>query len=488
MNDFDVLREEKINSLAEEALHISKGRILANMRYLDSVIYSLRPIRATYGFATDGKYFYYEPTDILMRFKNGIKTLSRDYMHSIMHCLFRHTFVREPINHSHWNLATDIAVEALIDSLKIDCFDSPRGLRVHEYIVENKDIVTSFTAEKLYTWLNGRNITAAEMRRLKDVFNVDDHTMWYDHRMSKTYSRDVEIKSSGDCDVEAVSNNDIDDILLDLDENSISELAAEISQESLLTDIICSEIQNKLEEQWKNLSEFIQSDLSRDDGEQGMGSGIMKQALEELNREKIDYDSFLRRFAVRGEAIKLDLDSFDNIFYTYGLKLYGNVPLIEPLECGEEDKIRDLVVAIDTSGSTKGSVVENFLKKTYSILKTSDSFHKKVNLHIIQCDSKIQDDTVIHSVEDIDRYMTNMDIKGLGGTDFRPVFTYVDTLIKQGAFQNLHGLLYFTDGYGVFPRKKPEYDTAFIFVDNVKNNLEVPPWAIKIVLESEELQ
>lgn len=123
------------------------------------------------------------------------------------------------------------------------------------------------------------------------------------------------------------------------------------------------------------------------------------------------------------------------------------------MECGEEDKIRDLVVAIDTSGSTKGSVVENFLKKTYSILKTSDSFHKKVNLHIIQCDSKIQDDTVIHSVEDIDRYMTNMDIKGLGGTDFRPVFTYVDTLIKQGAFQNLHGLLYFTDGYGVFPRK-----------------------------------
>lgn len=75
----------------------------------------------------------------------------------------------------------------------------------------------------------------------------------------------------------------------------------------------------------------------------------------------------------------------------------------------------------------------------------------------------------------------------MGGTDFRPVFAYVDALVKQGAFDHLKGLIYFTDGFGVFPRKKPEYETAFVFIDSAKNNLKVPAWAMKVVLGSEEI-
>lgn len=50
---------------------------------------------------------------------------------------------------------------------------------------------------------------------------------------------------------------------------------------------------------------------------------------------------------------------------------------------------------------------------------------------------------------------------GGGNTDFRPAFTYVNQLIKEGSIRHLDGLLYFTDGKGIYPVKKPEYKTAF---------------------------
>ena len=80
-----------------------------------------------------------------------------------------------------------------------------------------------------------------------------------------------------------------------------------------------------------------------------------------------------------------------------------------------------------------------------------------------------------------------MRIRGLGGTDFRPVFQYVEQLRKQKEFTNLKGLIYFTDGYGEFPEKKPDYETAFVFVDDEYNNPDVPPWAIKLVLQKAEI-
>ena len=81
-----------------------------------------------------------------------------------------------------------------------------------------------------------------------------------------------------------------------------------------------------------------------------------------------------------------------------------------------------------------------------------------------------------------------MKLKGFGGTDFRPVFDLTDRLIKEHEFTNLKGLIYFTDGYGTFPAKKPDYMTAFVFVNDEYESPEVPPWAVKLVLQREELK
>lgn len=211
------------------------------------------------------------------------------------------------------------------------------------------------------------------------------------------------------------------------------------------------------------------------------------QNLKSVNKEKYDYTAFLKKFAVRGEVMKTSEEEFDYIFYTYGLKLYEKMPLLEPLEYKEEKRIREFVIAIDTSGSVAGEQVQKFMQKTYNVLKSTESFFSKINLHIIQCDADIQEHVKITSQEEFDLYLDSMQVKGLGGTDFRPVFAKVNELIEQKEFCNLKGLIYFTDGYGVFPELKPNYETAFVFVDDTYRNPEVPPWAIKLVLESYEL-
>ena len=40
--------------------------------------------------------------------------------------------------------------------------------------------------------------------------------------------------------------------------------------------------------------------------------------------------SFSGVFTVLKEEIEVDPDSFDPVFYSYGMSLYGNMPLIEP--------------------------------------------------------------------------------------------------------------------------------------------------------------
>ena len=198
----------------------------------------------------------------------------------------------------------------------------------------------------------------------------------------------------------------------------------------------------------------------------------------------LHHRDFLKQFAVNCEEVHINREEFDYIYYTYGLELYEDMPHIEPLEYRDAAKIRELVIAIDTSGSTKGRKVRSFLNRTYSIFKQSGSFFKHMNVHIIQCDSEVQKDVKITSEEQFERYMQNIEIIGAGGTSFVPVFNYVNKLIDRGEFVNLQGLLYFTDGMGRFPEKKPPYKTAFIFQGGGEIP-EVPPWAMKLVLQDE---
>ena len=121
------------------------------------------------------------------------------------------------------------------------------------------------------------------------------------------------------------------------------------------------------------------------------------------------------------------------------------------------------------------------------MLEERDSFADKVNIYIIQCDDAVREVVNIREREEFDRYIKTMEIKGLGRTGFRPVFEYVDELICERKLTDLRGLIYFTDGKGIFPSKVPGYEVAFIICSESPMGVRVPEWAIRLDLPEEEI-
>lgn len=464
----------KIEKLAEDVLRLSRNTLAINMRFLDLAIAELNPQSTNkVSFATDGKYLYYNPIYILKRYSTEHYIVTRDYLHTLLHCLYRHNFVNELLNPNIWDLACDIAVENIINELDMTSIYAARANKQNDIISLMKKELKHLTAEKIYRYYLDKKINDDEIRKIRALFFADDHSIWYlpddllpgsNHTAGGDHSNEREETSLNNGGGE--SN---DDSSLDQSNNE-------------------GKSGNKeLEERWKEISERMLQDLETFSKERGDRAGSMMQNLREVNREKYDYTTFLKKFAVMGEAMKINDDEFDYVFYTYGLKLYKKMPLIEPLEYKDVKRIREFAIIIDTSGSVSGELVQTFINKTYNILKNTESFFSKINLYIIQCDAKIQEVVKITSQKEFDDYIKNMKLHGFGGTDFRPAFGLVNELVKSGELTRLKGVIYFTDGWGIFPEKKPIYDAAFVFIRQDDFNPNVPPWAIKLVLDKEDI-
>ena len=62
-------------------------------------------------------------------------------------------------------------------------------------------------------------------------------------------------------------------------------------------------------------------------------------------------------------------------------------------------------------------------------------------------------------------------------------YVNVNELMEKDEFMNLKGLIYFTDGYGIYPQEPTNYETAFVFAANEDyNDSEVPDWAQKLYI------
>ena len=448
-------KEERMVKLALQILQYARNELLVALRFMDLALckltYQAADIART---ATDGKHLYVSPQYIFRLYQEGSYTLNHAYLHSVFHCVFYHPFIDPGVDQPLWDLACDIAVEGILRELNVKQLETAMDAARAAELDTLQKVYGKLTAERLYKNFCKKPPSKKERERLQKIFQVDEHMVWYIDEVN------IQITLQGSGGGESQDSGQ------DEGQGSGSE---------------------DLYPGWEEISSRIQVDLETASQEWGERSSSLMQNVQEVNRERYDYSGFLRKFAVLGEAMQINDDEFDYIFYTYGLSLYGNIPLIEPLEYKDVKRIREFVIAIDTSGSVEGELVQTFVQKTYNILKSTESFFSKINLHIIQCDAEIQEDVKITSQEEFDEYLKTMTIKGLGGTDFRPVFRYVDELIHQGEFVNLRGLIYFTDGYGNFPAQKPGYETAFVFVKDEFNNPDVPPWAIKLVLQRDEI-
>lgn len=424
----------KIEAVCREILVNARNELYLRMRFMDVALSSFVFVadESMYRMGTDGFGMYYQPKEIGGLYRTDRILVNRLYLHTVLHCIFRHLIRRNGREAELWDLSCDIAVESMIDSMNHRAVRRARSWMRQDTYRRLREEMKVLTAEKIYGALVRWELPEKRLQQMRAEFCIDDHKLWPE----------------------------------DDDQNR----------------------KNQIENQWKDQSEQMETDMETFSKEGSSDSGDLLTQVKVENKERFDYRQFLRKFSVLREEMTVDEDSFDYGFYSYGLRLYGNMPLIEPQEWKEVQKVEEFAIVVDTSMSCSGELVKKFLEETYSVLSENNSFFRKVNIHIIQCDETVKEDRKITSEEELKEYMEDLTLKGEGGTDFRPAFAYVNELIEKKEFIRLKGLIYFTDGQGIYPAKKPPYETAFVFMKEDYEDVNVPVWAMKLILEEEEIK
>ena len=378
---------------------------------------------------TDGETFFYEPKLFLnLYMEKGAQGINRFFLHTLFHLLYRQ--VRENTESSpFWHLACDMVTEYTIDALGQEELTGKMSKAAQEFCSQIWENGEGLSAEAVEERLERKKFSPSELEFWQKCFEQDNHTLW------------KEVK----------------------------------------------------EEQTEKLLDWALS--LKASGEDGSGNGFGKRGTQrgykqewyELQEErKRNYNKFLRRFTVEREELQLDMEAFDYIPYLYGLSHYGNLPFLEPLEYTEAKKLEELVIAIDTSASCKRPTVQRFLQETYAVLGQQENFFKKLRVHIIQCDCYVQEDVKVTCEKEWKEYLRHIKIQGGGGTDFRPVFRYVNEILADGRLKNLKALLYFTDGDGIYPREKPDYEAVFLLTKEPPKEANVPSWATLLYMDERQ--
>jgi predicted metal-dependent peptidase len=128
-----------------------------------------------------------------------------------------------------------------------------------------------------------------------------------------------------------------------------------------------------------------------------------------------------------------------------------------------DKKIGQIVVAFDTSGSIGQRELNQFITE----LKTIQRFVSEIIC--ISCDAEVHTVVSLSDVDSVKKFVP----KGGGGTDFRPVFNYI-----QKKNINPEVLIYITDGFGTYPERAPFYPVLWVLTPNHENPPETLGWRV----------
>ncbi len=405
---------------------------------------------------TDGLNTFLQPRQVVECFQK--KNLRGLYLHIMAHVLYGHVLSHREYSRELWDISCDISAWKLrekVFGLSVEDKGEKVALAGLEELFPPS--LKLEHAVQVCEYLTGEPLKWEQACRLLENFPRDAHDYWYEQKHSSRQN----CTSGGDG-------------------GSGDSLRA--GQKERAVYLECLQKKLAAAETYRRGLETSFRPRRR-----GQTPGSRYELLRLREEGKYDFHRYLERFASVREEMQTDEDSFDFGYYMLGLARYGNMPLVEPLEYMEARRVEELVIAIDTSGSCSVKVVRRFLEETRNLLTRGENFFRKMNVHIIQCDSMIQQHQVITSVEDWQRYEQKLTVEGRGGTDFTPVFSFVEKLRDQGKLNNLKGLLYFTDGDGVYPRVPTDYETIFVFTDREflegDTAREIPSWVVRLCLD-----
>ena len=464
---------EQLRQMGVQVLDAARTELYMDMRFMGAALSGLtyEMDLSTTRVGTDAMSIRFNPSYILRLFVEEPGKLNRTYVHMLLHCIFRHMYTSERYEDTRlFDLCADIVVESILDDMDYQCiYRVSSDFRDRWYSLLTKELKV-LTVEKLYRYFSDEANMPDELEyeKLEREFFLDDHGFWLRMEDNKSDDKSEDDKEKPDLpdDMDTPNGPDSDGK----------------KTEKYINPRRLQKIKNR-QKDWDKEAKRLETEIETIGKNQSDKIGKLSWILKFENTNRRDYKEFLERFKELREEGGIDLDSFDYGMYAFGLDTYGDMPLIEENEFREVKKVQELVIAIDTSASCQDEMVQRFLNETGSMLLSSENFFQKIKIVVLQCDDQVQKVDTITSAEDMEKYADGIHVEGGYGTDFRPVFEKVEELRRSSYFENLKGLIYFTDGYGTFPEKPTDYDTAFVFIeDSDYEDDKVPDWALKLYM------
>ena len=442
-------RQEALDENARKLVSAARKKLAQDLPELLSAIYLLqaKPCDRPGPMWTDGITLYYHPESVIRTYLNRHKALAEQLLHIIVHGLLGHCFKREEDSPQLFDAAADLKATDFIYRL------NPSYLHPKQWKRETKRRLPLQDGSSLERLCQTPR-TSKEWKRLLDAARplaVDDHRFW---------GRPEAGRQDGGGPKQPPPPGAAD---------RTADGAAQ------------------MEQLWQMARQQTADSLRCKD--KGSLAGEFGLVYREARESGVSYRDFLRRFLRTRERAVVDPDSIDRIWYHLGLSLTGDVPLVEPEELREDAGVLELAVALDTSGSCQGEIMRRFLGELLAILR--DGGGPRMELTLILCDAEIQEIRTLTREDSADELAAFFVARGGGGTDFRPVFDYVDRCrLDPEEGKRFRGLLYLSDGWGEFPKDAPDYPVAFLYPgERLEDSLPdafLPPWVTRVWITADD--
>lgn len=371
---------------------------------------------------TDGEKLYYHSETLVRDYLQQRDEIPAQILHIVTHGLLGHFIKRQGVHEQIFDAVADMKVAALIERLKVPLVRKVKAEQRKDLKVMDR-VSLEVACETPRTLEEARTLLEKA-----EPYHKDDHSRW---RLPKDKGN-----GSGSSDW--------------------------------------------LEEMWRTVAMQV-AEATRDAADlYGDIAGEFCEEFRAIEESGVSYAELIRRFCSIRERAEIDPDSINALWYHLGVELTGDTPIIEPDELREDVPVLDLAVALDTSGSCGGHIMRAFLGELLAILR--DAGGPKMEFTLIQCDAEIQSVQTMTREDTVERMMKGMKISGFGGTDFRPVFQYIKKANDSLEGKHFRGLLYLSDGFGAFPKERPDYPVVFLFPREDEFQCcapDVPKWVTK---------
>ena len=421
----DVVYENNTDNVdleeVENKLTKARTQLILDKPFLGNLVLRL-PMKAAGSWcrtsATDAKSFYYNPSFIEKLDNHQTKFV---LIHEALHCALTH-FARRGNRDKHkWDLACDFAINPLLVK---EGFRPPLDVPIFSKY-------ESMIAEEIYPMIDDSIDTEPMDQHLyddnpKDDADESDGGM----REDSLDGQKDDTSSKGQDNKPSQGNSNSGDLAEQpspLTPDEMQELSSRW-QKNLASSAQLAQQAGKLDGEFAKLVDFfLQPQLS--------WQSLLAQYMSTLARDDFSYARPSRR---SGNAILPSLRSSQI----------------------------DITVAIDTSGSITQEEIDEFISEINAIKS-----NMRASITLIACDEKVNDN-LIWRFEAWDELQFPASLGGGKGTDFNPVFDYID---EQDSPSSV--LIYFTDAMGKFPQFEPNYPVMWL----VKGK-EPIPWGSRIQL------